>query len=392
MSVSRPRVCLISHAYLEKRYRGKLNFLGREVDLTLVSPDEFPFAYGQYHAEFPEAVDYNVKVYRCRFPLGLKTSTRWILSSRDFGFRQSPPDIIHVENEASSFSLLQALIYRKRYAPRARVVIFVWANQKLFGLKGLILNRLSLQMRPGVDFYIAGNSEARDLLIEDGIPEQKIAVLPLIGLDTKYFSPVSSGDRDALRSSLGFVPQNLVIGFVGRLVEDKGVLDLLQAFQKLKKEMNSDRLRLLFVGDGLLKTVLESQGRDVIVVSPGASEKVLPYYRMMDALVLPSRTLPHWKEQFGLVMAEAMACGLPVIGSSSGAIPEVLGNRDQIFPEGDVGMLAKRIKDMLSSAAKREEVGRHGLERIRSNYSDEEIARRTLSIYSQVLECPTPAA
>jgi len=359
--------------------------LARDVDLTLVSPDEFPTAYGQYHADFSEQREYQVRVYRCRFPIGLRTSTRWILGTSDLGFRQHPPDIIHVENEANSFSLLQALIYRRLYVPKAKVLIFVWANQRSIGLKRPVSNMLARLMRPGIDFYICGNSEGRQLLLEVGVPTEKIAVCPLIGIDTTYFSPAAEGERAVLRRDVGLAPDDLVVGFVGRFVEDKGLRDLLQAFQQLRSEMNSDRLRLLCVGDGPLKSTLMSQGPSVLVASPGGNSKVLPYYRMMDLLVLPSRTLPYWKEQFGLVMAEAMACGLPVIGSSSGAIPEVIGNTDQVFAEGDVNMLAKKIKDLISSDVVRADLGGQGIKRVSNHYSDQQIARRTMDIYSQIV-------
>ncbi|PYS49848.1 MAG: hypothetical protein DMF68_08755 [Acidobacteria bacterium] len=376
-----PRVCLISHAYLEKSYRSKLNLLAQEFDLTLVSPDKFPSAYGLHQADFAEDRKYQVEVYPCRFPLGVRTSTRWTLKSRDLSFRQASPDIIHVENEAHSFSLLQALTLRRWYAPQAKIVIFVWANQRLVGLKGHALNGLARLMRSGIDFYISGNSEGRELLIESGVPAEKIAVIPQTGVDIKYYTPASDKERAALRLEIGLRASDLVIGFVGRLVEDKGVLDLLQAFKKLREEMRDERLRLLYVGDGALKPLLTAQGEDVLVASPGDSRKVLPYYRMMDLLVLPSRTLPYWKEQFGRVLVEAMACGLPVIGSDSGAIREVIGDSNQIFAEGNVKMLAAKIKEMLSSASERANLARRGLERVASHYSDEQIAKQTASIY-----------
>lgn len=380
MPNNRPRVCLISHVYLEKRYRSKLNFLARDVDLTLVSPNEFPFAYGQYSAEFSEEREYKVRVYSCFFPLGLRTSTRWILASRDLGFRQHPPDIIHVENEAHSFSLLQAMIYRRVFAPKARVLIFVWANQRLIGLKGVLLTMLARVMRPGIDFYIAGNSEGRELLLEAGIPAEKIAVFPVVGVDTDYFSPASEEERVTLRRNMGLGPEHFVVGFVGRFVEDKGIFDLLQAFQKLRTEMNHDRLRLLCVGDGPLKSVLMSQGENVLVVSPGGNGKVLPYYRMMDALVLPSRTLPHWKEQFGLVLVEAMACGLPLVGSNSGAIPEVMGDAGKSFAEGKVSELVAVLSKLMASAAMRKEQSKSGSLRAKS-FGDKAVAERTASLY-----------
>src|SRR5207245_3300012 len=68
------------------------------------------------------------------------------------------------------------------------------------------------------------------------------------------------------------------------------------------------------------------------------------YLERMTALVLPSLTTPTWKEQFGHVLIEAMACGVPVIGSDSGAIPEVIGDAGLVVPEGDVAGLAEALR------------------------------------------------
>jgi glycosyltransferase involved in cell wall biosynthesis len=71
------------------------------------------------------------------------------------------------------------------------------------------------------------------------------------------------------------------------------------------------------------------------------------FYNSLDVFVLPSETILQWKEQYGRVLIEAMACGLPVVGSSSGAIPEVLEGypKGLIFKEGDVDDLVEKIKE-----------------------------------------------
>ncbi len=384
LSTSRPRVCLISHVYLEKMNRGKLPHLGRSVDLTVISPDEFPSAYGMDRADFSEARNYRVKVYPCRFRAGVRTSTRWTLASRDLGFRESRPDMIHVENEAHSFSLLQALICRRRYAPRAKVVVSLWANQRLTGGKGLVLNRLARLTRPGVDLYIGGNSEAKTLLVESGVPPERVVVLPLVGVDVDYYGLPSNQERMRLRREMDLALDEFVIGFVGRFVEDKGIPDLLQAYHAFREQATGRRPRLLCVGDGPLKPKLLGHGPDVLVASPGGGGAVLPYYHVMDALVLPSRTMPHWKEQFGLVLAEAMACGVPVVGSDSGAIPEVIGDAGLVFHEGDVRALVGLLHRLTNPDA-RADLAERARKRVIADYSAERIAQRTISVYRQVL-------
>ena len=385
-SLRKLRVSLIGHAYLEKRTRSKLSYMAKSVNLRLLSPDQFPFPYGIYCANFSEKMGYQVQVYPCRFPAGVRTSTRWILATHDLGFRCFQPDIIHVENEAHSFILLQALIYRRLYAPNAKVVVFVWANQFLNGMKRWVLNPISRFLRPWIDCYIAGSSEAKKLLIESGVSSDRISVFPLVGLDVNYYMPVSPDDRIRMRTDMGIAPQEFVVGYVGRFVKDKGLIDLLKAFQLLLE--NEEGARLLCVGDGPLKKDLLALQPAVVIASPGGSSEVLPYYQIMDVLVLPSRTMPHWKEQFGMVLVEAMACGVPVIGSSSGAIPEVIGDAGLVFREGDEQELARHLQSLRKLLTFRYRLSELGKHRAIEQYSAEQIASRTLAVYQELLIIP----
>lgn len=381
----RPKVCLISHIYLDERYRGKLPYLGEAVDLRVISPDQFQEAYGLFRADFSMENGYRVQSYPCRFPAGVRTSTRWILDTWDLDFRGFQPDIIHVENEIHSFIILQALTYRRLFAPRAKVVVFVWANQRLRGVKRWGLNLLARWMRVGVDFYIVGNLDAKSLLVESGVPPDLIAIFPPVGVEANYFIPASPSDRIKLRKDLGLASNEFVVGYVGRFVEDKGIADLLKAFWLFQEHAKTTRTRLLFAGDGPLKQELVALQPDVLVASPGGSGEVLPYYQIIDVLVLPSRTMPHWKEQFGRVLIEAMACGVPVIGSSSGAIPEVIGDAGLIFSEGNVQELAKHLHSLKASLDLRCRLSELGKHRATEEYSAEQVACRTLAVYQQLL-------
>jgi len=321
------------------------------------------------------------------FPLGIRSSTRWILASRDLGFRSYQPDIVHVENEIHSLSVLQALASRRLYAPTARMVVFVWANQPLSGTKGFILNAVSERVRSKIDFFIAGSQEARALLTASGVPPERSAVVPQVGIDADYFIPGSAAERQAARAELGFRHDDFVVGFVGRFVESKGVLDLLEAFKLLKNE-GTENIRLLFVGEGPLKSQLLARRPDAVVGVAEASAGLRRYYRAMDLLVLPSRTTPTWKEQFGRVLVEAMATGVPVIGSDSGAVPEVVGDAGMLFEEGNVRDLSNKVKLLQGDTRLAQDLAQRGRERAVARYSGVAVAGATLEIYRRVLESP----
>jgi glycosyltransferase involved in cell wall biosynthesis len=106
----------------------------------------------------------------------------------------------------------------------------------------------------------------------------------------------------------------------------------------------------------------------------------------MDVLVLPSRALPgKWKEQFGHVLVEAMAMGIPVVGSSSGAIPDVIGNPEQIFQENDEAGLATVLEKIIIDAPWREKLRQYGLDRVSKEFSHEVVAKKMIKLWEGII-------
>jgi glycosyltransferase involved in cell wall biosynthesis len=145
------------------------------------------------------------------------------------------------------------------------------------------------------------------------------------------------------REPAGAQERSFTIGFAGRLVQSKGLADLLAATRRLPAPVE-----LTLIGEGELRGELEGQeipGSRVRVVSGLTHEEMAAGYAQLDVLVLPSHTTPTWKEQFGRVIVEALWCGVPVVGSDSGEIPWLidLTGGGLTFPEGDVEALAERL-------------------------------------------------
>ena len=133
------------------------------------------------------------------------------------------------------------------------------------------------------------------------------------------------------------------IGFAGRLVPEKGIWDLVAAADRM-----SVPAELILFGDGPLRTEIERSSPHVRVVADLPHERMADAYATIDLLVLPSRTTPTWKEQFGRVLVEALSCGVPVVGSDSGEIPWVIRTTGggRVFPEGDVVALAALLDQL----------------------------------------------
>lgn len=157
------------------------------------------------------------------------------------------------------------------------------------------------------------------------------------------------------------------VGYAGRLIESKGLWDLLAAVRTLEAPVE-----MVLIGNGELRDQLDGQeipGSRVRVLDGLTHEQMACGYSQLDVLVLPSHTTPTWKEQFGRVIIEALWCGVPVVGSDSGEIPWVIGltGGGLVFPEGDVGALAARLGELRASPELRRrlaDAGRQAVERL----------------------------
>jgi glycosyltransferase involved in cell wall biosynthesis len=176
------------------------------------------------------------------------------------------------------------------------------------------------------------------------------------------------------------------VGFAGRLVEAKGIDDLLAAVRLLDFPF-----RMLVVGDGPLRERVERAdlGRGELELRTGVRSDDMPeIYSEMDVLVLPSRTTRTWAEQFGKVLCEALLCGVPVVGSSSGEIPWVIETSGGgiVFPEGDPAALAAALRRLWSDPGERAELARRGAAGVEASFSPRVAAQRLDGLLRGVLD------
>jgi len=199
-----------------------------------------------------------------------------------------------------------------------------------------------------------------------------------------------------LKSQLGIQPDEFVVGFVGRFVEEKGLLTLGKALAGLQ----GHPWKWLLLGRGPLQSVLVEKAAEwgikdqVILVESVPHDEVPSYINLMNTLVLPSETNTQfktltaagWKEQFGHVLIEAMASKVPVIGSDSGEIPYVIEDAGLVFPEGDVAALQNCLQQLMEQPELAQKLAQLGYERAMSQYTNQALARQLLDFYKQLLE------
>jgi glycosyltransferase involved in cell wall biosynthesis len=196
-----------------------------------------------------------------------------------------------------------------------------------------------------------------------------INIVPL-SVDLATFFPQPRDKSLSLRLQL----RGNVVGYFGRLVPEKGISVLLEAFREIRRH---GLTTLLIVGGGPLENLCRKED-GVVVLTGVAHEDIATYLSLVDLIVLPSVTTRHWKEQFGRVLIEAWACGLPVVGSDSGEIPRLVRQTGGgvVVPEGNVPRLAAEVERMLGAPDLRRSMGMAARLAVEANYSVSAVGRQ----------------
>ena len=284
--------------------------------------------------------------------------------------REIRPDIVHIDEEPYNLSTYLALKSAQRTG--ARTLFFTWQN--IFRRYPPPFRWTERYVTHHVDYAIAGNAEAVNVLRVKGY-RGPITVIPQFGVDPEIYRPIPE-------SRSARPPDSYVIGYAGRLVEQKGVSLLLRAAAGLPGDW---RLRIL--GAGPLSSRLRLLAGELGITSRVTFESPIPSHEMpfflngLDVLVLPSLTRPNWKEQFGRVLLEAMACETPVIGSDAGEIPNVIGDAGLLFSEGKCEALREQLIRLATSRDLCNALAARGRERVLSQFTQTQIAAKTYRVY-----------
>ena len=292
------------------------------------------------------------------------------------------PDVIHVLDEPTSGYLFQVACERIRTCRSARTLFYGFDNlpirfrTKYSPLKWRAMWRL---LAGGA----AANTEALEQTKKAGFPKGKLLERIFWGISTDAFRPINKSEA---KRELNFDCEH-IMGFVGRLTPEKGLQIFLEALRLLPAGVHA-----LIVGTGPMRNQL-----DEIAAQNGLSdrvhfrfttdpESVAKHMNCMDVLAVPSLTTPKWKEQYGRVIAEAMACGIPVVGSSSGAIPEVIGDAGLVVPEGDAKAVADAVRIAIYESSVRPRLQERGLVRVKECLSTMAMAQNLFGFYKRVLQ------
>ena len=383
------KILVISHSYIVDLNREKLKILATlepDIEVTIAVPKRWrPGGVMKDVVETQLRQEGRFRVV----PLpNLSQNNQGLLS---FGWdlvrllREFRPDIIQVEQGSKALAYVQTIALNQLLGLKAKNLFFTWWNLP-YTLKFPVslLEKYTLRHTDGI---VVGNQAGYDILRKRGY-EGAMRIMPQLGVDDSLFQPRSQPE---LRKELRLAPTDFVIGFVGRFVPEKGLMTLLKA----AAELGDRPWKLLLLGRGELKETLLQTAKTLgmrdrlIQVESVPHAKVYRYINVMNTLVLPSETTykfktltaAGWQEQFGHVLIEAMACQVPVIGSDSGEIPNVIGAAGLVFPEGNVVALRDRLMQLIDDANLAQALGQRGYQRALVNYTNHALAKELLSFY-----------
>lgn len=253
------------------------------------------------------------------------------------------------------------------------------------GENSLILELIEKSMVNNADIVIANSQYMkRSMLRIYGLPEARIQVI-YPGITINPMSSIILDKEKTLRHSLN-LGNNFVILFVGRLVLRKGLHFLLSAFGILKKRLPN--VSLVVIGDGperqryLNQVKSMSLEKDVIFTGFVDKQTIGKIYSLSDIVAIPSLNEP-----FGIVVLEAMLFRKPIVGSNSGAFPEILQNNvnGQLIDPKDAFKFADALEKYLKNQDLSEKIGRLNREKVIKEFSWTKTAERTIEVYKMVV-------
>ncbi len=373
---------MISKACVVGAYQRKLEEIAAhpDVELTVVVPPKWQDERGTLPLERAYTKGYQLLVEPMAFNGSFHLHFYPGLARR---FAEVNPDLVHIDEEPYNLATWQALKLAGRY--HAKTLFFSWQN--LNRNYPLPFNLMEADVLRHANYAICGNRDSQAVWRAKGYHGPS-AVVPQFGIDPDLFSPLPSpgemrrerGEGPGVRGGV------FTIAFAGRFVPEKGADLLIRAAAKLDGDF-----RLTLIGGGPWRSHLNQLATDSglgsrIQFLPWMSSTEFPkFLHTIDMLVLPSVSQPNWKEQFGRVLVEAMACGVPVVGSTCGEIPNVIGDAGLIVPEGNIPALTDALRRLQSDKSLGTDLSCRGRQRALAFFTHKRSAEETVRVYREMM-------
>jgi glycosyltransferase involved in cell wall biosynthesis len=273
---------------------------------------------------------------------------------------------------------------RKGYVKKVVVTVLeniVFNNEGIWGRK-----TYKMRTRNEADMFIALTQKTKDVLLEEGAEEDKIVIIGS-GINTDRFKP-------SVRLEKNFIQKNkeITILFVGRLEKYKGIFEIIHAFNTLlvDEELKGYKLKLRMIGDGSEKQTLTDLERNLGISKfvehrTSSYDEIHTEYQNADIFVAPSFDTPTWTEQYGYMLLESQATGLPIITTDAGSISEVVEDGAIQIKQQSSEDLYEELKKLILSPALRQLLSRNARKRATSFHDIKRKAQQVEKVYNDLL-------
>ena len=364
------RAIIVSRVYADPNSRGKLRALASQgVALAAAGPDRWTPLGLQLEQKTSWGDDGGVRTVPIPVSHGAPGGDpSWSAKALRRMFTDFRPDLVQIEEEPWS----RAAGAAARAARKLHIPYVMLVRESLPARHGLTAGFRRGRLLKGAR-GVAGVNEAAVRLAVRRHPSLANALVPQLGVGL----PLT-----VERSMHG----GLTIGFLGRLIPEKG-LDLL--FRACVKVIG--RWSITVIGSGPAQEELEELAERLGIAGRVTWLGALPRQRVdevwsrLDCVVAPSRTAPRWVEVVPRAALEAMAHGIPVVASDSGALPAAVGPGGIIVPEEDVAALATSLQRLHDDPADRIRLGTLGRQRVMDEFTDQAVAGRTLRFWREAV-------
>jgi glycosyltransferase involved in cell wall biosynthesis len=335
--------------------------------------------------------------------LGLPLDRRWT-SSDIFGPRPiarwmrralhhvRDPDVVfglrHAVADSDWVSVMElhapstAQICRMKHGGAVKRVVVIAYENIPFRYEGddLLAARREL-VRETADLFVARTPAAHDALVSEGVSIDRIAIQPN-GVDPSRFDPANRDE--ALRSSWGVGAGELAVVYAGRLLREKGLVELIRAAARVDV-----RFKLVLIGSGpeeprMRRAITQLGIQDLVTFVPWLERDEMPtVMASADVFAMPSLPTPYWEEQLGYSLIEAMASGAAILSTRGASIPFVVGSGAVLVPPYDIDALANGLRQLLCNPQLRESLGRLGRLRVEQSLNVKAVAESWSALLSQ---------
>ncbi len=374
------KIAIVRGAFLNQ-YEGQMFFpLVRKHSLTAFCSSnpihsELPFEV----LKLPCPLDINFGPFsRLKMPIlnRIFIDAHWLIGLE---YKLKGYDIAHCSDTYYNFTHQCVVAKRRGYVKRIVATIYEnipFNNESIWGRK-----RFKRDAMNNVDYFIAVSKRSKETLLLEGLDERKVAVIPP-GIDINRFKPKSR--RWVEKSGLNIL-------FVGRLEFYKGIYEVVYAAKRLLSDSRLSTFNLNFsmIGNGTQKEKILRLIRR-LGLQQHFTVKEVPYniihkeYERADIFIAPSRATPTYQEQFGTVLMEAQAAGLPIVTTFSGSIPENVQEAALLANPGDFYSISELIKKFILHPELRKEYGTKAFLHARK-FDSEIISRKIEEVYLSLL-------